>query len=176
MVRFTRGQKIVTFAVVAALALVLTAYAASLSSPPVAAPNVAIADASLLQVDQGPANAVVFPFQLAPDSQADEDGAIAVNSASISFTLVVPACESSSAGGCSGVYVDVMTSDQLAAFPTQSNVTPLWCTNSSGGCTPSTGGTFGVDLTPYAGLPLEIVVWSPAGVEWANLSVHGTWT
>ena len=172
-----RPTRILVFVGCAAVSLVALAWVATVAAPAAAAPDLPVAQGSNLEVDAGAANALVFPFQLAPASQSDEDGALAVSSASLSATVVVPACQALVTGNCPGVIVEVLTSDQVAGFTAQPNETPLWCTNVSGaGCAASTGGTFGIDLTAYAGLPLDLIVWSPAGVEWANLDAHGTWS
>jgi hypothetical protein len=171
-----RRQWILIFAVAAAAALVATAWLAMLTAPGVAPPNLPVAHATDLQVEPGIANAVVFPFQLAPDSQSSEDGAGTVSSASVSATLSIAACQLSAPGGCTGVYLEVLSADQLTGVPSPQNLTPIWCTNASGSCGLSTGGTFQIDLTSYAGQALDLVVWSPSGVEWANLDAHGTWS
>lgn len=171
-----RRQRILIFAVAAAAALVAVAWLAMLTAPGVAPPNLPVAHATDVQVAPGIANAVVFPFQLAPDSQSDEDGAGTVSSASVSATLSITACQLTEPGGCDGVYLEVLSADQLTGVPSPLNLTPIWCTNVSGACGLSTGGTFQIDLTSYAGQALDLVVWSPSGVEWANLDAHGTWS
>ena len=172
----TRRRRILGYAAVGAIVLVVVAWLAAFTAPSVPPPQVTIVHVSDLPVASGPLNAVVFPFQLAPDAASDEDAPLVVDSASLSMTLAVPACQSTSAGSCPGVYVEVVTSDQVGTLPTPGNSTPIWCTNSSGTCAPTMGGTYHVDLTAFAGQPLDLVVWSGAGTEWANVAADGTWS
>jgi hypothetical protein len=172
-----RRWRIFLFAVVAASIVIAAAWVATLSAPDTGTPSVVVANASNLEVDPGAANAVVFPFQLAPDSQSDEDGAPTVTSASFTATVVIPACGQSTPAPCPGVILEILTANQVSQFPTGTNVTPVWCTNSSAGtCATTAGGAFTVDLTVFAGQSMDLLVWSPSGVQWTDLSAQGSWS
>jgi len=175
--RLPRRSRILLYAIVSAAIVVGVAWVATVTAPDPGAPTVGIANATNLEVDQGGPNAVVFPFQLAPDSQGDEDSALTVTSASASVTVTVPACDESNGTGCPGVIVEVLASDQVSQFASQTNLTPIWCTNNSAGaCVGTTSGSFSIDLTTFAGDALDLVVWSPAGTQWTNIAAQGTWS
>jgi hypothetical protein len=172
-----RRWRILAFAVVATVIVIAVAWIASFTAPNAGPPTVGIANATNLQVASGGPNAVVFPFQLAPNTASDEDSALSVTTASASVTVVIPACLQANASACPGVILEVLTSNQVSQFATQTNLTPVWCTNSSGGsCAATTGGSFSMDLTQFAGAPLDLVVWSPSGVQWADVTAQGTWS
>ncbi|HXQ95256.1 MAG TPA: hypothetical protein VN864_08860 [Thermoplasmata archaeon] len=173
----SRRRRILAFAAIATAIVIAVAWIASFTAPNSAAPTVGIADATNLQVAAGGANAVVFPFQLAPDTSSSEDSALSVTTASASVTVEVPACVEANASACPGVIVEVLTSGQVSQFASQTNLTPVWCTNATGGaCSATTSGSFSMDLTAFAGAPLDLVVWSPAGVQWADVTAQGTWS
>jgi hypothetical protein len=171
-----RRSKILLFAIVSAAVIVAAAWVATISAPNTATPTVGIATVFNVEVDPGAANALLFPFQLAPDSQSDEDGALAVASASVTVSVSVPACGQSTPSACPGVILEVLTTAQVSQFPTTTNITPAWCTNNSAGtCTATTGGTYSFDMTVFAGQPMDLVVWSPTATQWADLNAQGSW-
>jgi hypothetical protein len=172
-----RRTRILLFAIVSAVVIVSLAWVATITAPNPGAPTVGIANATDVEVDPGGPQAVVFPFQLAPDSQSDEDSSLTVSSASVSATIEVPACDEANDTPCPGVIVEIFTSDQVAQFGIQTNLTPIWCTNdSAGACVGTTGGSYSIDLTSFAGDPLDLVVWSASGVQWADISAQGSWS
>jgi hypothetical protein len=159
-----RRTRILLFAIVSAVVIVSVAWVATITAPNPGAPTVGIANATDVEVDPGGPQAVVFPFQLAPDSQSDEDSSLTVSSASVSATIEVPACDEANDTPCPGVIVEIFTSDQVAQFGIQTNLTG------------TTGGSYSIDLTSFAGDPLDLVVWSASGVQWADISAQGSWS
>jgi hypothetical protein len=175
--RMARRSRILLYAIVSAAIVITVAWVATITAPNSGPPTVGLANVTNLEVDPGGANAVVFPFELAPDSQSDDDSALTVTSASATITLTLPACDAANSSGCPGVVVEILSTDQVTQFPTETNLTPIWCTNdSAGACVATVGGSYSLDLTPFAGDPLDLVVWSASGVQWTDLSAQGTWT
>jgi hypothetical protein len=173
----TRRQRIVTFAVLAIVVSLALAWVGWLSAPTPPPSTVAIANVQNLEVDHGLRNAIVFPFQLAPDAQPNEEGVPTVASAGISVSFQEPACAASVQRVCPGLTVAVFTSDAAGLAGAGGNVTPLWCAVTNGSaCGPASNGSYQVDLTPYAGQPLDLVVWTTTGIGWADLSATGSWT
>ena len=172
-----RRSRILLFAVVSASIVIAAAWLATISAPNTGTPTVSIANGSNLEVDPGATNALVFPFQLAPDSASDEDGPLAVTSASVTVSVAVPACGEATPSPCAGVIVEILTANQVAPFPTATNVTPIWCTNGSAGtCVVTSGGSFSIDLTPFAGQAMDLLIWSPSGIQWTDLTAQGYWS
>lgn len=173
----TQRAKVLLFAIAAAVVIIAFAWLAAATAPVQANPTTMIASATDLEVGAGANNAVVFPFLLAPDSQSDDDGSLVVTTASASVTIAVPACQQTTHAACPGVTIEVLPATEVNTFGAQSNLTPVWCTNATGSnCTTTTGGTYSMDLTPFAGDPLALVVWTGSGVEWVDVSAQGTWS
>jgi hypothetical protein len=172
-----RRQRIAVFLAAAIASLVVLGWVASLTGPPVTNPSVAIVNATNLEVTSGLANAVVFPFQLAPDQQAGEEGTPTIGAASASITFSVSGCVAASAGPCPGVAVAIFTSDEAGEVAAGSNATPVWCGAMNGSsCGAQSSGQYTVDLTSLAGQGLDLVIWSSSGTEWVDVASTGSWS
>jgi hypothetical protein len=172
-----RRAKVLLFAIGAAAVIVVFAWLAAATAPVQSNPTTMIANATDLEISPGASNAVVFPFLLAPDSQSDDDGSLVVTTATASVTIAVPACQQSVDVACPGVTVEILPATQVDTFGAQSNLTPIWCTNTTvSACATTTDGSYTMDLTSYAGDPLALIVWSGSGVEWVDVSAQGTWS
>lgn len=174
--KWDRRHRIGAFFAIAVAALVALAWVASLSTSSAPPPSVEIVSTTNLEVTSGLANAVVFPFQLAPDEQPGEEGTPTIGSASASINLTVAGCASPDAGGCPGVSVAIYTGDAVGGAAAGGNVSPVWCAAmSAGGCGTVMDGTYQVDLTAFAGQALDLVLWAPAGTEWVDIDSTGSW-
>jgi len=173
----SRRSQIGAFVAVATAVVLSLVWASTLATPGSAAPTVSIASAVDLEVDHGFANSVVFPFQLAPNNQPNEEGVPTISSASASISVSEPACLLTSTVPCPGVEVAVYTADQVSAVAMGQSATPLWCSGpNTTSCADVGTGSFQVDLTGYAGQPLDLLVSAPSGVAWVDISATGTWS
>jgi hypothetical protein len=175
-VKLVRRQKIGVFFAVAIAALVGLGWLASLSTSTTPPPSIEIVSTTNLEVSSGLSNAVVFPFQLAPDQQPGEEGTPTIGSASASINLTVSGCASVDAGGCPGVSVAIYTGDAVGGAGSGGNVSPVWCAGMTGAsCGTVMQGNYQVDLTAFAGQALDLVLWTPSGTEWVDISSSGSW-
>jgi hypothetical protein len=172
-----RPTRIVAFVAVAIAITVALVWVSSITTPAGPSPTIGIADTENLEVDHGMSNAVVFPFQLAPDEQPNEEGVPTVAAASISVTVSVAGCALVNVGPCPGVVLSIYTEEDAASAAAGGTGVPLWCDGSNGSsCAPLASGTFQVDLTMYAGEPLDLLLSTPSGVAWVDLTATGTWS
>jgi hypothetical protein len=172
-----RRQRIGIFLAAAIASLLVLGWVASLTGPAATNPSVEIVNATNLEVTNGLANAVVFPFQLAPDQEPGEEGTPTIGSASATVTFSVAGCVSSTSGPCPGVVVAIFTSDAAGALASGQNSTPAWCgAMNDSTCGTQLNGQYTVDLTSLAGQGLALVIWSNVGTEWVDVSSTGSWS
>ncbi len=172
-----RRQRIAVFLAVAIASLVVLGWVASLTGPPTTNPSVEIVNTTNLEITSGLTNAVVFPFQLAPEQQPGEEGTPTIGSASASVTFSVSGCVAASAGACPGVAVAIFTSDEAGTIASGGNATPVWCGEMNGSsCSSQMSGQATVDLTSLAGQGLDLVIWSTSGTEWVDVDSSGSWS
>jgi hypothetical protein len=172
---WNRSQRIVAFVTVAVVVGVSLAWFGWFTAPAQAPTNVSIVSVQNLPLQPGLTNAVVFPFQLDPNAQPNEEGIPSVTSAGISLTFSEPACDLDAGHTCPGIAVGILVS----GGPTNAgNLDPVWCAqfdSNATSCLPTANGTFQVSLTDYAGEPLDLIVWTPSGVGWADVTATGSW-